>query len=82
MNLFLWLIAAVVLVFLLGFAKVFSSMYNWRLWPAIRRARLEIVKAARERVPNSLWWNDSECASDDEMCGNEKWAPSAGQPVE
>jgi hypothetical protein len=33
-------------------------------------------------VLSSPWRNDSECASEDEMCGKEKWGRSAGQPGE
>jgi hypothetical protein len=52
-NMFFWLVAAVVLVLLLGFARVISTTYAWRLWPAIRRARREIEKAVRQRVPDA-----------------------------
>ena len=38
----------------------------------------------RVRLDNlsSPWRNDSEYASEDEVCGNEKWVRSAGQPGE
>jgi hypothetical protein len=52
-KLLLWLVAAVLLVLSLGFVKMLTNIYNWRLWPAIRRARREVIKVARQRVPNA-----------------------------
>jgi putative transposase len=49
-----------------------------RVDPAIENL---IVRMARDN-PSSPWRNDSECASGDEMCGNEKWVLSGGQPGE
>jgi hypothetical protein len=44
----------------------------------------EVIAECREpdELASSPWRNDSECASEDEMCGNEKWVLSGGQPGE
>ena len=36
-----------------GCCDLIRSNYNWKLWPAIRRARRQIEKAARQRVPSA-----------------------------
>jgi hypothetical protein len=49
-----WFLAALVLLLLLGFVKMLVlGTYDWKLWPAIRRARREIGKIARQRVSNA-----------------------------
>ncbi len=53
LTLFVWLVAAVVIVLMLGFAKTLTNKYDWRLWPAIHRARREIRNIARQRIPNA-----------------------------
>jgi len=52
-KLLIWLVAAVLLALLLGFARMLANTYDWRLWPALRRARREVTKVARERLPNA-----------------------------
>jgi hypothetical protein len=47
------LLVAVVLVILLGVVTLIRSTFDWKLWPAIRRARREIKKVARRRVPGA-----------------------------
>ena len=51
--LFVWLIAAVMIVSLLAFTKSLNKSYDWRLWPSIRRARREIREVARQRIPKA-----------------------------
>jgi hypothetical protein len=46
-----------------------------------RELTLDEVKTSMS-ASNSPWRNDSECASEDEICGNEKWVLSGGQPGE
>jgi hypothetical protein len=53
MNLFLWVVFALALLLVFGFAKMFVAQYNVGLWPAIRRARRELKGIARQRVPNA-----------------------------
>ncbi len=48
-----WSAAGIILVLLLGWRVVFTSTYDWRLWPAIQRAKREIRKAAQRRVANA-----------------------------
>jgi len=43
-----------VLLLSLGFVKMFVlNTYDLKLWPAIHRARREVRKIARQRVPNA-----------------------------
>jgi hypothetical protein len=44
--------------------------------------RIDDVRESRDEIASSPWRNNSECASADEVCGNEKWVRSAGQPGE
>ncbi len=32
---------------------LFTPIFDWKLWPIIRRARREVMKVARQRVPNA-----------------------------
>jgi hypothetical protein len=48
-----WFVIAIVLLPLLGVVALIRSTLDWRLWPAIRRARREIRNTARQRVPNA-----------------------------
>jgi hypothetical protein len=48
-------------------------------WPLTREGRMFQISLMDKKL-NSPWRNDSECASEDEVCGNEKWVRSAGQP--
>lgn len=52
-KLFVWIVAAVLICSLFGFARMFATVYDWRLWPAIRRARREIRDIARQRIPKA-----------------------------
>jgi hypothetical protein len=54
LGLLAWFLIAFVLLLSFGFVKMFIlDTYDWMLWPAIRRARREIGKIARQRVPNA-----------------------------
>jgi len=53
LMLFITFVAAVVLVLLVGFVRMLTNIYDWRLWPAIRRARREVREVARQRVPDA-----------------------------
>jgi hypothetical protein len=49
-----WFLIAFVLLLVFGFVKMFFvDRFNWRLWPAIRRARRDIRKVARQRIPDA-----------------------------
>ncbi len=48
-----WLLTAVVLLLLLRGLTLIGSAYDWKRWPAIRRARVGIREVARQRVPNA-----------------------------
>ena len=47
-----WFLAVIIVVLLVGIITISNSMYDWKLWPAIRRAREEVRKVARQRIPN------------------------------
>jgi hypothetical protein len=54
MRLLLVSLIAFVLLLVFGFVRMFFfDLYNWKLWPAIRRARRDIRKVARQRIPNA-----------------------------
>ena len=49
-----WTVVATITVILLfGIVVVSWSPYDWKLWPAIRRAKREIRNAAQQRVANA-----------------------------
>ena|SRR5579863_29993 len=53
-SLLVWFLIGIVLLLSLGFVKMFVlNTYDLKLWPAIHRARREIRKIARQRVPNA-----------------------------
>ena len=53
LTLFAWVVGAVLVMLLFGFARMFLNVYDWRLWPAIRRDRYEIRQIARQRIPHA-----------------------------
>lgn len=53
LKVFAWSVATVLLMLLFGFGRMFLNVYDWRLWPAIRRARHEIGLIARQRIPHA-----------------------------
>ena len=50
LRLLAWFLAAIILIVLSIFAAVIRPTFEWRLWPAIWRARLNIKAVARKRV--------------------------------
>jgi hypothetical protein len=50
LRLLAWFLAAIILIVLSIFAAVIRPTFDWRLWPAIWRARLNIKAVARKRV--------------------------------
>lgn len=52
LRLFVWCAVAITSLSLLALAKAIAY-YDWRLWPAVRRARREIRTIARRRVPHA-----------------------------
>lgn len=53
MTLFIWLVAVVVVVLLLAFARSLTNTYDWRLLPAIRRAKQAMREIVRRRIPSA-----------------------------
>lgn len=51
-RLLLWCAVAITSLCLLAIAKIIAY-YDWRLWPAVRRARREIGTIALRRVPHA-----------------------------
>jgi|SRR5215469_8182605 len=50
LKLLSWFLAPIILIVLLGLMAVVKSTFDWRLWPAIWRARRNIQAVARKRV--------------------------------
>lgn len=48
-----WFFAVITLIFFFGIVTLARSTYDWKLWPAIRRAKQEIKKTARRRIRNA-----------------------------
>jgi hypothetical protein len=46
-------VAIAVLALSLGFAKMFTKIFDWRLWRTIRRAKCEVRQIARQRIPSA-----------------------------
>lgn len=65
LMLFFWLVATAAIVLLLGFAKLFNAKYDWKLFPAIWRARAELREVARKRVPNANIFSVQEATAID-----------------
>jgi transcriptional regulator GlxA family with amidase domain len=68
-----------------NFERVFTREVGTTPSQYVLQMRVEAARRELERTQkglNSLWRNDSECASEDLVYGNEKWVLSAGQPGE
>jgi hypothetical protein len=50
LRLLAWFLAAIMLIVLVIFAAVIGPTFDWRLWPAIWRAKRNIKAVARKRV--------------------------------
>ena len=51
-----WLFAVLMFVLLRGVVTLVRSSYDWKLWPAIQRAKRNIKKSVRRRVPSAEVW--------------------------